>query len=268
MKKEVWKKHRVRFNNNILYLIIAVIVILMLILGQRMVKDVEEEVEEIVEGVGSGFLEIETFPSDAEIFVDGVYKGISPTTLYNIPVGAHNVVIRKAGYEDLVEEVSVDAGKKTYLEERLVVKVEEEIIDIIEEEIIETIEEDIEVIEPVEEIPTNLGENVISVGSETSFYYDFSEKEFGVIRKLDPDIVSRRFDTYFLFTRIHPVNIKVIDKSIDEIKKEDCSGIAGSLDYLHSGRSLCIITKENNIVAVGGYWQNTENAELVYKLLS
>jgi len=79
---------------------------------------------------------------------------------------------------------------------------------------------------------------------------------------------QKRYDTYFIFTRINPVNIKTIDKNIDEVEKEDCSSIKGQFEWLYSGQSLCIITKENKIAAIGGEWENTENAELTWKILS
>jgi len=275
-------------NRYVLYLIIAVIVILMLLLS----REKREEIEiigtpvEIVEDIsGSGFLEIETFPSDADIFIDNENRGKSPATIYNIPVGKHDVIIKKDGYEDLVKEVNIDAGKRAFLEERFIVKVldddalkiiEKEIIveeevEVIEEiEIIEDAEEEIKIIEVVEEgtsteIP---GDGVISMENSIFLYYDFSKKEFIANRQINSDVFSRRFDTYLHFTRIYPVNIKAVNKNINEVKKEDCSGVAGSLDNLHSGRSLCIITHENDIVAVGGYWENTENAKLTYKVLS
>jgi len=97
-----------KLGRNILYLLIAVIIILMLIFGQRIGKD-KVVVEEVEESIGSGFLEIETFPGDADIYVDNENKGKSPTTLYNIPVGSHNIIIRKSGYEDFIREVEAPA---------------------------------------------------------------------------------------------------------------------------------------------------------------
>ena len=52
------------------------------------------------------------------------------------------------------------------------------------------------------------------------------------------------------------------------MEKEDCVGIKGQFEWLYSGQSLCVITKENEIAAIGGVWDDTENAELTYKLFS
>ncbi|MAG72177.1 MAG: hypothetical protein CL471_18085 [Acidobacteria bacterium] len=230
----------------------------------------KEQIEIVEESAGSGFLEVETFPSDAEIFVDGTYSGKSPTTLYNIPIGPSNIVIKKEGYEDFVGEVNIEAGKKAFLEGNLVLiqTLEEtlEVIGVVEEELEEESEE---VEEKKEEtlIESVKAGNTVNIGNKILFYYDFSEEEFADIRQSDSDIFSKRFDSYLVFTRYSPAKIKTIDKGIDEIEKEDCIGIAGQFEYLHSGRSLCIITKENKIVAIGGEWEYTANTELTWKFL-
>ena len=257
-----------KFNNNLLYLIIAVIVVLMLIFAQRREVEVVEEVEE---SVGSGFLEIETSPSDAEIFMDGDYKGKSPITLNNIPSGTHNIVIKKEGYDDFIKEVSVEAGRRVVLEARLglIQAIEQvDVIEIIEDtsEILGIVEED-----KIEEetLTGDLKSSVIvNIGEKFTLYYDFSEEEFVGNRKSDQDVFSKRFDNYIVFTRFSPVNIKTIDKNIANVQKEDCIGIKGQFEYLYSGQSLCVITKENEIVAIGGNWEDTKNAELKWKVFS
>ncbi|MCH8003443.1 MAG: PEGA domain-containing protein [Nanoarchaeota archaeon] len=272
MKKEVRIKNKFKFNNNILYLIIAIIVILLLIFGRQTREKIEiiDEVSQVIEeSTGSGFLEIETFPSDAEIFIDGVSSGVSPTTIYNVDAGSHNVVIKKEGYEDFTSEVNIEAGRKTYLESRLIVKVvkeeeetpdtvdeKEEIVEIVEEENEETLTEDLKAI------------GTVNIGNKFLLYYDFSEGEFTEKRNFEQDIFSKRYKTYLVFTRFNPINVKTIDKSIDDVEKEDCVGIKGQFEWLYSGQSLCVITKENEIAAIGGVWDDTENAELTYKLFS
>jgi len=276
MKKEGIINNRFKINNSMLYLAIAIIVILFLIFGQGKEKGVEEEIITEEENSGSGFLEVETFPDSAEIFIDGVSKGKSPTTIYNVGIGSHNVVIKKEGYEDFISEVTIDAGRKTFLEPNLVVKIiadEEDIIDIVEEELVEIVEEEDKIIEGVketEEITTEAPESSdkINIGNRFTFYYDFSETEFIEKRMAEPDVFSKRYESHFIFTRFNPANIKTVDKNIDDIEKEDCTGINGQFEWLYSGQSLCIKTKDGSVVAIGGYWDKTENAELKWKLFS
>lgn len=259
------EKKWMKFSNNLIYLIIVIVVILMLVLGRKGGEEIEvlEEDLGLEESAGSGFLEIETVPSGAEIFLDDGYNGRSPLTIYNVPAGIHNVVIKKDGYEDFVSEVSLEAGKKTFLEASLIlIKVEEDA------KIVEAIEEEAEVIEVIEEEKEDIlkSDNIINVGKKFLLYYDFSEKEFTDKRNFEQDVFSQRYTKHLVFTRINPANIKIVDKNIDDVEKEDCAGIKGQFEWLYSGQSLCVITKENQIMALGGTWDNTENAELTWKL--
>ena len=250
-------------SDNIIILLVVILFVLIIVSELSKNGEIETiEDESIEESIGSGLIEIETFPSDAKIFVDDVYGGISPTTLFNIPVGSHNIIIKKEGYEDFIKEINIEAGRKAFLEANLIPISEEqpETIEIVdEEEIIE---------EKTEEIVLGTEDNVISIGNEFLFYYDFSEKKFTSDRQVDSDMISRIYFNYFIFTRTSPVNIKAIGKNINDVEKEDCIGIKGQFEYLHSGESICVITKENEIVAIGGEWENIRDVNLIWKLLS
>ena len=245
----------------------------MLIFGKSGREDIEilEKGLGLEENAGSGFLEVETFPSNADIYVDGILKGKSPDTLYSIPAGMHNIAIKKEGYVDYDMDVNVEAGKKAFVEADLVAEVEEPEVPEVEEIIEETgpIENIEEEKENIAQEPSGLeGKNTINIGGKLQFYYDFSDGKFTDSSSTGSDVFSRRFGTYLVFTRFSPVNIKAINKKIENANKEDCIGAKGAFEYLHSGRSLCVITKENNVAAIGGYWENTENAELIWKLFS
>ena len=261
------KKKGVKFNNNLIYLAIVIIVILMLVFGRRGGEEIEvlEENLGLEESAGSGFLEIETFPSDAEIFLDDDYNGKSPLTIYNVPAGIHNVVIKRDGYEDFVSEVSLEAGRKAFLEASLVLTEVEE-----KPQVTDIIEGDAEVIGVIEEKKDEetLTEPLkcVNIGKKFLLYYDFSERKFTDKRNFDQDIFSKRYAKHLVFTGFNPVNIKTIDKSIDNVEKEDCAGIKGQFEFLNSGQSLCVITKEDNIVALGGTWGDTKDAELKWKV--
>ncbi|MCH9029022.1 MAG: hypothetical protein IH819_05285 [Bacteroidetes bacterium] len=115
------------------------------------------------------------------------------------------------------KDVRIDAGKKTFFESDLVLIVvvdeEPEIVEVVEEK------EDIEIEEePVQE---ELGKGgVVNIGEKILLFYDFSEGKFIDKRQLDSDIFSKRYREHLVFTRFHPANIKVIEKSIGEVFKE------------------------------------------------
>ena len=237
---------RLKSKTGLIYLAIAVIVILRLIFGKSGREDIEtlERGLGLGEKEGSGFLEVETFPGDAEIYVDGILRGKSPDTLYSIPAGMHNIAIKKEGYADYSADVNVEAGKKAFVEAELAAEIVEE-QDALEEipEAEEVIEEAIEEAKPIEAIeeeekiveePEGLeGKNIINIGTNLQFYYDFSDEKFTDSSNADSDVFSRRFDTYIVFTRFSPVNIKAIGKKIEDVKKEDCIGIKGTFEYLY-----------------------------------
>ncbi|MEK6949760.1 MAG: PEGA domain-containing protein, partial [Nanoarchaeota archaeon] len=176
---------RLEFKTGLIYLAIAVIVILMLIFGKNSREEIGTLENELGlgESQGSGFLEVETFPSDADIYVDGILKGKSPDTLYNIPAGMHNIAIKKEGYGDYSVDVDVEAGKKAFIEADLAALVEEPEVPEVEEIIEEAIEETKPIVaieeEKIAEEPESLeGKNIINIGKKLQFYYDFSDGKF------------------------------------------------------------------------------------------
>lgn len=247
-------------NSYWLYGIITVIVVLMLILGRQTEKQdkMQDEIK-VEEKLGSGFLVVGTTPNDADIFIDGVAKGKTPITISNVAAGVHNLVIKKIGYEDFVKEVNVEAGKRAVIETNLVAIHQKGT----EKEETKEVTEDKQVEEKglLEE-----KSNFTKVGKEFILYYDLSDGKITKNRIQDFDAISKRYTTYFSFIRYSPASIKVISKNIDKVKKEDCIGINGKFEYLHSGESLCVITKDGFVAAIGGNWENTENAELIWKV--
>lgn len=49
-------------------------------------------------------------PAGADVYVDNVYKGISPVTLTNIPAGSHTIAFKLIGYQDYSTVASVTGG--------------------------------------------------------------------------------------------------------------------------------------------------------------
>ena len=172
--------------------------------------------------------------------------------------------LKKEGYDALQMHVEIQAGKKSFVGADLVQTQEiGEREDIAKEEKDEIQDKIVE--EPQKGI-LKTG-NTIGIENKIILYYDFSEKRFAENRQPESDVFSKRFDTYLVFTRYNPATIKFADKSVDEVKKEDCIEVNGQFEYLHSGKSLCITTKEGKTIALGGHWESTKNAELIWKEL-
>jgi hypothetical protein len=59
----------------------------------------------------TGQIVVASVPAGAELFLDNIYKGITPATLSNIAAGSHVVTIRQAGFQDSVQTVTVIGGQ-------------------------------------------------------------------------------------------------------------------------------------------------------------
>jgi len=59
----------------------------------------------------SGTLNIETDPADAEVFINGISRGKTPTLIERIPEGSVNIEIKAEGYEPHARQVSLAAGE-------------------------------------------------------------------------------------------------------------------------------------------------------------
>jgi len=68
-----------------------------------------------------GSLSITSSPSGASVYVDNVYRGVTSTTVGNLQAGQHNVLLRKAGYQDWQNIVTINAGETSYLSPTLAV---------------------------------------------------------------------------------------------------------------------------------------------------
>jgi len=61
----------------------------------------------------TGQVVIASSPTGAEVYLDNVYKGVSPVTLTDIAAGSHMLTLKEAGYQDVVQTVTVNAGQST-----------------------------------------------------------------------------------------------------------------------------------------------------------
>jgi hypothetical protein len=60
---------------------------------------------------GSGSLSVTTTPPGAQVYVDGGMKGITPTTIPGLSPGAHAIVLKMGGYQDLTTSITITSGQ-------------------------------------------------------------------------------------------------------------------------------------------------------------
>ena len=67
---------------------------------------------------GTGTLKIESVPGSAKVYIDGVYKGETPSsgylTISNLAAGDHNLKVTKSGYKDWIGVVTIPSGSTKY----------------------------------------------------------------------------------------------------------------------------------------------------------
>ncbi len=59
----------------------------------------------------TGSISVSSNPSGAKVYVDGSYKGLTPKTISDVPVGKHVIVLSKSGYETASSEITVSSGQ-------------------------------------------------------------------------------------------------------------------------------------------------------------
>jgi len=69
--------------------------------------------------VQSGTLAITTDPEKANVFIDNVFKGVTPLTLTDTPSGYHVLRFTYPGYDDYLTSVTVDAEKTVLVQAAL-----------------------------------------------------------------------------------------------------------------------------------------------------
>jgi serine protease len=65
------------------------------------------------EAITNGSIYIESNPSNAAVFLNTVYQGKTPVTLYNITRGDYRVVVQKTGYQDWSTRIFVSLGTRS-----------------------------------------------------------------------------------------------------------------------------------------------------------
>lgn len=71
-----------------------------------------------VDGQG-GAIDVSTKPPVAEIYLNGVFQGISPLTLEGLPSGAYHISLKANRYRSIDKDVNVSGGEVVRIRERL-----------------------------------------------------------------------------------------------------------------------------------------------------
>lgn len=215
------------------------------------------------EAVDTGSILVESSPGLAGVYIGGKYKGDTPVSLYNLPVGEYEINVRKEGYADFKKTVMVKFGRT----EEIGITLE----PTAEEPKQKTEEPAKEMKNPAEKTAQNAStpapkSNKINL-SAFAMYYDFDRMEFSEIRTEGSDLFSRKYDSYIHFTALTPSKVYVLNKAIDEASKEDCAFADAGVAQIFSGQTLCVKTGAGNVVAIGGIW-NGMPTELEIKSFS
>jgi hypothetical protein len=63
--------------------------------------------------ITTGNLTVTSTPSAANLYVDSVYRGLTPLTVLGLSLGNHNIRVTKSGYYDNVSTKSISAGSNS-----------------------------------------------------------------------------------------------------------------------------------------------------------
>ena len=222
----------------------------------------KEPVTVAQEAVDTGALEVESSPGLAQVYIGEEYKGDTPVSLYNLPVGQYEITVKKQGYSDFRKSITVKVGKTE--------KIDAVLAPIAEEAKPKAEESAKQIEKPAEKMPQGASipaqqSNKINLSS-FAMYYDFDKMQFTELRTEGSGLFSRKYENYMHFTALVPAKIHVLNKPVREVEKEDCIFADTYVAQLFSGQTLCVKTGIGNVVAIGGMWVAMP-AELEWKSL-
>jgi len=240
-----------KMKNSKFISIVSFLAVILIIAGCRAKEKPSEEIEEIAD---TGIISVSSEPSQAQVYIDGELKGETPLTLYNVPVGAYSLIVKKEGYADFEKAVGVKVGRT------------EEVEAVLAQPAAAEKQKPADAPKP-ESAPEPMPDSSKIKLSSFAMYYDFDNIQFTEIRTSGSDLFSGKYDAYIDFTALAPAKIRALNKPIKDVKKEDCIIGDAAVATLYSGQSLCVQTAEGTLAAVGGSWQASPT-ELEWKLLS
>ena len=247
-------------GKNIITRFVFLAFFILIIVGCSKIQEknpVNDKVQEEV--IDTGILVVESYPSAAQIYVDGELKGDTPFTLYNFPVGQHEVVVKKDGYEDFKKTVTITVGRTEEIKATLS-QIEIAATTAVTEENKSVAEK---AAENASSLPSKL--NSLNVSNGFIFYYDFKNAMFTETPSATPDVFSSNYGTYLYFTSYSPSKMRIANKQIKDVKKEDCMNAENTIANLYSGQTLCVKTTNGLTAAIGGNWK-TAPSELYWVL--
>ena len=241
---------KIIINKFVFFIFLAVIVIGCSRTEEQ--KPVSGKTEEVAD---TGVLVVDSYPSAAQVYVDGELKGDTPFTLYNFPVGQHDVMVKKDGYEDFKKTATVAVGRTEEIKATLS-QIEITALPLTPS----ATEENKPVIGKVPEnatSPLSSKLNRINMSNSFSMYFDFKNELFTETTSAAPDIFSANYNTYIYFTAISPSRMRIVNKQIQDVKKEDCINADDTIANLYSGQTLCVKMTNGLTAAIGGSWKTT-----------
>jgi len=66
-----------------------------------------------------GTISISSTPSSSNVYLDNSFKGTTPLTIQNVPIGSHTIKLSKSGYNDISKSVTVSSSHTSYISENL-----------------------------------------------------------------------------------------------------------------------------------------------------
>jgi hypothetical protein len=98
------------------YLLLLFIIIIFIILAPVIVIYVSGKNIQLGERLtkNTGIIDIQSNPSDAEVYIDGQKNNNTPATIRFVNQGTHHIEVRKAGFRTWQKNLFIEAGKVTY----------------------------------------------------------------------------------------------------------------------------------------------------------
>ncbi len=102
------------FNKNLGWTLLILIVVLLLINTYNFNQPVGKIVTNPFPNQ-TGNLSIISNPSFANIYLDNVFRGVTPRTLNNLNQGIHSIKLTRSGYNDYIRSIPIAGGRTVYL---------------------------------------------------------------------------------------------------------------------------------------------------------